>query len=168
MKSVQIFTDGSAKGNPGPGGNGTILEFTDKGGFIHSKELSQGYEMTTNNRMELMAAIAGLEALAVPCEVEIISDSKYLINAFNEDWISGWIRSDWKKGREQVKNSDLWKRLLSAMKTHKVKFTWVKGHAGFAENERCDQLACEAAGYKSKIIDEGFQEDASAQPQQTA
>ena len=144
---VKIFTDGSARGNPdGPGGYGTILQYVDGNGTLHERTYSQGYEKTTNNRMELMAAIVGLEALNRPCEVELYSDSQYLINAFNQHWIDGWIKKGWKRGKsEPVKNTDLWKRLLAAAQPHTIRYIWVKGHAGHPENERCDQLATTAA-----------------------
>lgn len=144
---VKIFTDGSARGNPdGPGGYGTILQYVDGKGTLHERTCSQGYEKTTNNRMELMAAIVGLEALTRPCEVELYSDSQYLINAFNQHWIDGWIKKGWKRGKnEPVKNTDLWKRLLAAAQPHTIRYIWVKGHAGHPENERCDQLATMAA-----------------------
>ena len=143
MTKVQIYTDGSARGNPdGPGGYGAVLHFTDSRGQLHEKEMSGGYVRTTNNRMELMAAIAGLEALNRPCEVELYSDSKYLTDAFNQHWIENWVAKNWNRGKSgPVKNIDLWKRLLAAMKPHQVKFIWVKGHAGHRENERCDAMA---------------------------
>lgn len=161
MGVVSIFTDGAARGNPdGPGGYGTILQYTDKEGTLHEKELSQGYLRTTNNRMELMAAIAGLEALNRPCLIDLYSDSKYLVDAFNQNWIENWVRNDWKRGKSgPVKNIDLWKRLLSAMEPHKVRFIWVKGHAGHPENERCDRLAVKAATSRNLIPDEGLTED---------
>ncbi len=145
--TVKIFTDGSARGNPdGPGGYGCILQYTDGKGQLHERELSAGYKKTTNNRMELMAAIAGLEALIRPCQVELYSDSKYLTDAFNQRWIDSWVKKGWKRGKnEPVKNTDLWKRLLKAMEPHRVTFHWVKGHDGHPENERCDQLATGAA-----------------------
>jgi len=144
---VTIYTDGSARGNPdGPGGYGTILSFIDSTGTAHLREYSQGYKKTTNNRMELLAAIVGLEALIKPCEVTLYSDSQYLVKAFNEHWLEGWIKKGWKRGKnEPVKNVDLWKRLLVAMEPHKVEFVWVKGHAGHPQNERCDVLATTAA-----------------------
>ena len=144
---VKIFTVGAARGNPdGPGGYGTVLQYTDSQGKLHEREFSQGYKKTTNNRMELMAAIVGLEALNRPCEVELYSDSKYLTDAFNQHWIEGWIRKGWKRGKnEPVKNTDLWKRLLAAKEPHTVRFIWVKGHDGHPENERCDTLATSAA-----------------------
>lgn len=155
---VTIYTDGSARGNPdGPGGYGTVLQFVDAKGVLHEKELSGGYQKTTNNRMELMAAIAGLEALNRPCQVELYSDSAYLVNAFNQNWIDGWIKKGWKRGKnDPVKNVDLWKRLLAAKESHEVTFVWVKGHAGHPENERCDRLATSAADGTDLMIDEGI------------
>ena len=144
---VDIETDGAARGNPeGPGGYGTVLEYRDTKGNLHTKELSRGYRKTTNNRMELMAAIAGLEALNRPCQVNLYSDSKYLVDAFNQHWIENWVRKGWKRGKnEPVKNIDLWKRLLAAKELHQVTFIWVKGHDGHPQNERCDALATGAA-----------------------
>ena len=152
---VIIYTDGSARGNPdGPGGYGTVLLYTDPNGEVHEKELSCGYRKTTNNRMELMAAIVGLEALKTACEVELYSDSKYLVDAFNAGWIDNWVAKGWKHGKnEPVKNIDLWKRLLVAKGRHEVKFCWVKGHNGTAYNERCDQLATSAADGDDLIED---------------
>ena len=122
---VKIYTDGAARGN------GTVLEFIDSKGQLHTKELSCGYKKTTNNRMELMAVIAGLEALNRPCEIELYSDSKYVVDAFNQHWIDGWLKKGWKRGKnEPVKNVDLWKRLLKAKEPH---------------HERCDTLATTAA-----------------------
>lgn len=156
---VKIYTDGSARGNPdGPGGYGTILSYTDTKGVEHTRELSQGYKKTTNNRMELMAAIAGLEALNRPCQVELYSDSKYLTDAFNQRWIDGWVAKGWNRGKSgPVKNIDLWKRLLEAKKPHAVTFIWVKGHAGHPENERCDRLATGAADGENRMIDQGLE-----------
>ena len=144
---VTIYTDGSARGNPdGPGGYGTILSYVDGTGTEHLREYSQGYKKTTNNRMELLAAIVGLEALIRPCDVTLYSDSQYLVKAFNDHWLEGWIKKGWKRGKnEPVKNVDLWKRLLVAMEPHNVEFVWVKGHAGHPQNERCDELATSAA-----------------------
>lgn len=144
---VRIYTDGAARGNPdGPGGYGTVLEYVDSRGELHVKELYQGYKKTTNNRMELMAVIAGLEALNRPCEVELYSDSKYVVDAFNQNWVGSWIKKGWKRGKnEPVKNIDLWKRLLKVKEPHRVTFIWVKGHDGHPQNERCDTLATTAA-----------------------
>ena len=157
MGTVRIFTDGSARGNPdGPGGYGVVLQYIDQKGILHEKELSAGYVRTTNNRMELMAAIAGLEALNRSCEVELYSDSKYLTDAFNQGWIDNWIKNNWKRGKSgPVKNIDLWKRMLNAMEPHRVTFHWVKGHAGHPENERCDGLATAAADGEDLLTDEG-------------
>lgn len=145
--NVTIYTDGAARGNPdGPGGYGTVLQFRDSRGTLHERELSAGYKKTTNNRMELMAAIVGLEALNRPCQVDLYSDSKYLTDAFNQHWIEGWLKRGWKKAdKKPVKNVDLWQRLLKAMEPHRVTFHWVKGHDGHPENERCDRLATTAA-----------------------
>ncbi|CVI73080.1 Ribonuclease HI [Clostridiales bacterium CHKCI001] len=144
---VTIYTDGSARGNPdGPGGYGAVLQYVDSKGILHEKELSAGYERTTNNRMELMAAIVALEALNRPCDVTLYSDSQYLVKAFQEHWIDGWIKKGWKRGKnEPVKNVDLWKRLLRVKEKHQVEFIWVKGHDGHEMNERCDKLATMAA-----------------------
>lgn len=156
---VKIFTDGAARGNPeGPGGYGTVLQYIDSKGELHEREYSAGYKKTTNNRMELMAVITGLEALTRPCEVEIISDSKYVTDAFNQHWVDGWLKRNWKgSSNNPVKNVDLWKRLLKAKAPHQVKFTWVKGHAGHPENERCDKLATTAADGNS-LLDDVVQE----------
>lgn len=155
MTKVTIYTDGAARGNPdGPGGYGAVLQFIDSKGVLHEMELSAGYKKTTNNRMELMAAIAGLEALTKPCEVDLHSDSKYLVDAFNQHWIDSWLKKGWKRGKnEPVKNIDLWKRLLKAMEQHKVTFIWVKGHAGQEINERCDKLATGAADGEDLLDD---------------
>ena len=155
MSRVTIYTDGAARGNPdGPGGYGVVLQFTDSKGVLHEQELSAGYKKTTNNRMELMAAIVGLEALNRPCEVELYSDSKYLTDAFNQHWIESWIKKGWKRGKnEEVKNIDLWKRLLKVVEKHKVRFLWVRGHAGHPENERCDRLATTAADGQELLDD---------------
>ena len=146
---IELFTDGASSGNPGPGGFGTILRAGN-----HYKEISGGYRLTTNNRMELMAVIVGLEAIKKPGqEVMIFSDSKYIIDAVEKKWVFGWL----KKGFEGKKNKDLWLRFLQAYKLHHVKFTWVKGHAGHIENERCDVLAVQAAKQKDLLIDSVFE-----------
>ena len=161
MMKVTLYTDGSARGNPdGPGGYGAVLQYVDGKGVLHEKELSGGYKKTTNNRMELMAVIAGLEALNRPCLVEVVSDSSYVVKAFTEHWIDGWIKKGWMRGKnEPVKNVDLWKRLLSAKEPHEVSFRWVRGHAGHPENERCDHLATSAAdGHPDTLLtDSGIQ-----------
>ena len=136
LTQVDIWTDGACSGNPGPGGWGTILRFGDT-----EKELSGGEAHTTNNRMELMAAIAGLEALKRPCRVRLTTDSKYVQQGVSE-WIRGWKARGWKTAaKEPVKNQDLWQRLDTAATPHLVEWLWVKGHAGHPENERCDELA---------------------------
>lgn len=149
---VVIYTDGAARGNPdGPGGYGVVLQYTDPKGVLHEKELSKGYEKTTNNRMELMGVIAGLEALNRPCDVELHSDSQYVIRAFNDHWIDGWVKRGWKKSDgKPVLNADLWKRLLKAKEPHNVTWVWVRGHNGQPENERCDSLATAAADAMKK------------------
>lgn len=138
---VKLYSDGSSRGNPGPGGFGTILQYTDSKGVLHEREYSGGEADTTNNRMELMGVITGLEALTKPCHVTVISDSKYVTDAFNQHWIDGWMKKNWMRGKEPVKNVDLWKRLVEAMKPHQITWQWVKGHNGHPENERCDKLA---------------------------
>ena len=154
VKTVTIYTDGACSGNPGPGGWGAILMYGP-----HKKELSGGEAQTTNNRMELMAVIVALEALNRPCEVEVHSDSQYVVNAFNKHWIDGWKKRGWKTANKQpVKNRDLWERLLTAKSKHKVEFIWVKGHAGHELNERCDELATTAADGSNLDIDTGFNE----------
>ena len=160
MQNVTLYTDGAARGNPdGPGGYGAVLQFVDSQGNLHEREFSAGYIRTTNNRMELMAVIAGLEALTKPCRVEIVSDSKYVTDAFNKKWIDGWLKKNWKRGKnEDVKNVDLWKRLLKAKELHQVTFHWVKGHADHPQNERCDQLATSAADGTELYEDEGLKQ----------
>ena len=143
---VKIYTDGAARGNPeGPGGYGTILTYEDSRGVLHEREYSQGYVRTTNNRMELMAVIVGLEALNRPCQVELYYDSKYVTDAFNKHWVESWLKKGWRGSSGPVKNVDLWQRLLKAKEPHAVTFIWVKGHDGHAYNERCDKLATSAA-----------------------
>ena len=156
---VKLYSDGAARGNPdGPGGYGTILTYLDTKGNLHEKELTAGYVKTTNNRMELMAVIAGLEALNRPCEVEVYSDSKYVVDAFNQHWIDSWLKKGWKRGKnEPVKNVDLWQRLLKAKKQHQVTFIWVKGHAGHDYNERCDRLATTSADGENLLVDPGIE-----------
>ena len=152
MKRVIIHTDGACKGNPGPGAYGAVLVCGS-----HRKELADGYRLTTNNRMELRAAIAALELLTEPCEVELHSDSKYLVHAITEKWLDGWQRRGWLTSDKQpVKNQDLWQLLAVAMAPHKIRWLWVKGHAGHAENERCDELANLAVAGKSLLEDVGF------------
>ncbi len=140
-KHVIIYADGGCRGNPGPGGYGVVLLHGDR-----RKELSGGYRLTTNNRMELMAAIEGLKALKRPCKVTLYSDSQYLVNAINKGWLTNWIKRNWiKSDKAEVKNIDLWQQLSGLCKKHEISFVWIKGHDGNKENERCDQLAVEAA-----------------------
>ncbi len=156
---VTMYTDGAARGNPGPGGYGALLQYRAPSGKLHELELSQGYECTTNNRMELLGVIAGLEALKRPCSVTVHSDSQYVVNAFNQHWVEGWLKRGWKNAKkEPVKNVDLWKRLLAAKSPHDVRFVWVKGHVGHPENERCDHLATAAADNPIRLTDAGFQQ----------
>ena len=136
MKEVSLYTDGACRGNPGPGGWGAILVYGK-----HEKELSGGERETTNNRMELLAAISGLEALREPCAVTLYSDSKYLVDAFLLGWVDSWRAHGWKRGKDELKNPDLWERLYALTEVHKVSFIWVKGHNGHEYNERCDGLA---------------------------
>ena len=147
LKKVKIYSDGAARGNPdGPGGYGAILQYTDREGKLHEKELSEGFAKTTNNQMELMGVIAAMECLRFPCEVDVYSDSKYVVSAFNENWIGSWLKNGWKTAsRQPVKNRELWERLLAAVKPHTVQCRWVKGRAGHPENERCDIRATTAA-----------------------
>ena len=150
MKKVNLYTDGACSGNPGPGGYGAILEY---GG--RKKELSGGYVETTNNRMELMAVIKGLDALKEPCDVTVISDSKYVTDAINKGWVYSWEANGWRKSdKKPALNVDLWECLLALMDEHQVTFTWVEGHAGHPENERCDQLAVAASKSDNLEIDE--------------
>ena len=156
---VVAYTDGSARRNPGPGGYGVVLLFSDHAGRLHSKMLSQGFRRTTNNRMELLAAIVALETLSRPCTVELHSDSQYLVNAFTKGWVARWQRTGWRTaGKKPVKNRDLWERLLAAVAPHEVSWTWVKGHAGDDLNETCDRLAVSAASRDASELaeDAGF------------
>ena len=148
MSQIIIYTDGAARGNPGKGGYGVVL----KSGK-HRKELSEGFEHTTNNRMELLAVIIGLEVLKnQPSDVVVYTDSKYVSDSVEKGWVFGWE----KKGFVKKKNPDLWKRFLQIYRKHKVKFIWVKGHANIPENERCDQLAVEASFQTELLIDVGY------------
>ena len=154
---VNIYTDGACSGNPGPGGYGAVIVYVDANGVKHEKEFSAGYEHVTNNQMELMAVISGLEALNRPCQVDVYSDSKYVVDAFNQHWVDSWIKKNWKRGKnEPVKNVDLWKRLMAVKARHDVTFHWVKGHDGHPQNERCDELATTAADGNALIVDEGL------------
>ncbi len=153
---VTIYTDGAARGNPeGPGGYGCVLHYTDAQGKLHVREFSGGYKKTTNNRMEMLAVIVGLEALTKPCQVTVVSDSKYVTDAFNQHWLESWQKNRWlNSAKKPVKNKMLWQRMLKAIEPHQVTFTWVKGHAGHPENERCDQLATGAADGANLLEDD--------------
>lgn len=149
---ITIYTDGAAKGNPGPGGYGVVL-LANVNGKPYRKELSEGFKNTTNNRMELLAVIKGLETLKKPgTPVTIYSDSKYVVDAVEKGWLWNWEKKNFK----DKKNIDLWKAFIPAYRKHKVKFVWVKGHAGLKENERCDELAVEAAEGGGLIEDVGY------------
>lgn len=146
---INMYTDGAAKGNPGNGGYGVILEFQGS-----RKELAEGFRMTTNNRMELLAVIVGLEAIKKPgWKVVVYSDSKYVVDAVEKGWLRGWIKKDF-KGK---KNADLWKRFWKVYQQHEVRFRWIKGHAGHPQNERCDQLAVAAAESAMLQVDDVFE-----------
>jgi len=150
-QKVTLYSDGAARGNPGPGGWGVVLTYVDSKGVTHEKEMSEGYPETTNNRMELTGVIRGLQALKRPCRVEVVSDSQYVVKAFNDGWMEGWLLRDFhKKNGDPVLNDDLWRELLQAAAPHEVTWTWVKGHDGHPMNERCDKLATEAADRAKK------------------
>ncbi len=152
MKHVKLYTDGACSNNPGPGGYGVILVYNSS-----RKELSKGFRLTTNNRMELLAAIAGLEALKEPCLVTLYSDSQYVVNAIEKGWAARWQANGWMRNKkEKAINPDLWDRLLDLCTIHKVQFEWVRGHAGHSENERCDELATTAAHAANLEIDVGY------------
>lgn len=154
---VEIYTDGACSGNPGKGGYGIVLRYKKSDGTYVSKELSQGYENTTNNRMELLAAVVALESLTKKCDVTLYSDSKYLIDAIEQNWLENWVAKGWKTAsKKPVKNVDLWKRFIEIKEKHNVKFVWVKGHAGHEFNEICDKLAVEAYNETDLKQDSGF------------
>ena len=140
MKEIELFSDGACSGNPGPGGWGSILRFKNI-----EKELSGAEKETTNNRMELLAVINALESLKEPCKVKITTDSKYVCDAFLKEWLTSWQKNGWKTANKKpVKNRELWERLLLLSQKHELTWSWIKGHAGHPENERCDKLAVEA------------------------
>lgn len=149
MKHVDLYTDGACSGNPGPGGYGIILVYNGK-----EKELSEGFAETTNNRMEILAVINGLKALKEPCEVTVYSDSKYVVDAVNKNWLYTWEENDWRRSnKEPVLNPELWMELLVLMEEHEVSFVWVKGHNEHPQNERCDRLAVAAAQKAKKELE---------------
>ncbi len=152
MKNLEIYTDGACSGNPGAGGYGVVLLY--KG---VRKELSCGYCQTTNNRMEILAVIKGLEALKEPCNVTLYSDSKYVVDSVTKGWVYSWKKKNWiKSDKKKALNTDLWERLLTLLDKHNVEFVWVKGHADDPENERCDFLARQAIESENLIVDEGY------------
>jgi len=154
MKEVVIYTDGACTGNPGPGGYGAVMIYGTR-----RKELSGGFEATTNNRMEILAAIKALEALREPCKVKLYSDSRYLVDAIEKKWAIRWRQNGWMRNtKENALNVDLWRRLLAFLDVHNVKFIWVKGHAQNKENERCDELAREAIAAGALSVDDGYKE----------
>ena len=154
-KVVTIYTDGGCLGNPGPGGYGVVLIYGTK-----RKELSGGFRRTTNNRMELMAAIRGLEALKHPCRVTLYSDSEYVVNAMKQGWARRWRDNGWRRNKkDKAVNPDLWERLLQLCETHQVSFQWVRGHAGTPENERCDELAQAAARGEHLAVDQHYEDE---------
>lgn len=151
---ITMFTDGAARGNPGRGGYGTILIYKN-----HRKELAAGYRQTTNNRMELLAVIVGLEAIKKPnMKVKIFSDSQYVVDAINKGWVWNWQKKNFK----DKKNPDLWKRLIPLFQKHDIEISWIKGHSGIPENERCDELAVACADGDNLLIDEGYESIAGA------
>ncbi len=150
MENIILYTDGSSRGNPGPGGYGAILMWGK-----HRKELSQGFRLTTNNRMELLAVIAGLEAIKKnDLPVTVYSDSQYIVNAVEKGWLKNWIKTDFAGGK---KNKDLWKQYHELAKKLSIKFVWVKGHANNPYNNRCDELATSAADGKELLVDKGYE-----------
>jgi ribonuclease HI len=151
-KRVVVFTDGACTGNPGPGGYGAVLQYGE-----HRRELSGGFRRTTNNRMELMAAIKGLEALKEPCSVTLVSDSQYVVKGISKGWARGWRAKAWRRSARTVPNWELWNRLLELCERHQVDLRWVEGHAGHVENERCDRLAVCAAGGADLAADLGYE-----------
>lgn len=152
MKKVSIYTDGGCLGNPGKGGYAAILKY---GG--HVKEISGGYRLTTNNRMEMTACIKALELLKYPCRITLYSDSKYLVDGVSKGWAKRWRSNGWKRNKkEMAENIDLWENLLNLLEQHDIEFVWVKGHSGHTENERCDELVKQAAGMDNLPDDTGY------------
>ena len=153
MKRVTLYTDGACSGNPGRGGYGAVMQ-----SGPHRNKLSGGFRHTTNNRMELLAVIKGLEVLKRPCEVTVYSDSRYIVDAVNKGWAERWKANGWRRNKkEKAVNPDMWARLLDLLKTHNVEFRWVKGHAGNPGNERADALAVAASRGEDLAVDEGYE-----------
>jgi len=162
LTPINIYTDGACTGNPGPGGYGVIIVQDGK-----RRELSQGYRLTTNNRMELLAAIVGLRVVSPGARVRLYTDSKYLSDAINLGWVDIWRAKNWKKtGKGKVLNPDLWKELVELLDQHDVELIWVKGHAGHPENERCDQLAVQASRQRQLLVDQGYEQTQAQTNQQ--
>ena len=156
MKTVTIHTDGSCLGNPGPGGWAAVLSFTGPQGSAR-REMSGGFALTTNNRMEILAVLKALGALKEPCTVELYTDSQYVAKAIKDRWLMGWQSNNWQtSAKKPVKNQDLWKQMPELLSRHEVRFHWLKGHAGHAENERCDELARAEAAKNDLPADTGF------------
>ena len=157
LPKVKIYTDGACANNPGKGGYGIVVMYEKADKTIVQKNLSRGFEMTTNNRMELLAVVDALSALKSPCSIELYSDSKYVVDAINQKLLDGWQDKNWKLNtKNPVKNIDLWQKLLNAMKPHEIKFIWVKGHASNEYNNLCDKLAVEARSQDKLEVDFGF------------
>jgi ribonuclease HI len=155
LKHVVIYTDGACSGNPGPGGYGVVLLHGE-----HRKELSAGFRLTTNNRMELLGAIEGLRALKDRCSVKLHTDSQYVVNAIEKGWAAKWKANGWMRNKkDKAINPDLWEQLLKLCQQHKVEFVWVRGHSGNKENERCDVLAVAAAQQRNLPADEGYERE---------
>jgi ribonuclease HI len=153
MKTVDIYTDGACSGNPGPGGYGIVMLYKN-----NRKEMQGCYRLTTNNRMEIIAAILALEALREPCIVRLYSDSRYLVDAIEKGWVARWQKNNWMRNKsDEAVNVDLWKRLLNQLERHKVEFIWVRGHASNVENNRCDELARGAIHEGGFLVDEGYE-----------
>lgn len=154
MKRIEVYTDGACSGNPGPGGYGVVLLYK-----AVRKELSGGYAKTTNNRMELLAAIIALEALKEPCDIKLYSDSRYVVDAIQKGWATRWRDNNWMRNKkEAAQNADLWERLLTLLSRHQAQLIWVKGHADNPENNRCDELARAAITDGPLLADEGYEQ----------
>ncbi len=156
--NVEIYTDGACANNPGKGGYGAILMYQKKDGKMVFKKISKGFELTTNNRMELMAVVDALSVLKVPCCIKLYSDSKYVIDAINKNWLQGWIKKNWKtSSNSKVKNVDLWQKFIQLSKNHTIEYIWVKGHNDNKYNELCDKMATEARSNNNLDHDKGFE-----------
>lgn len=154
---IKIYTDGACANNPGCGGYGIVMLYKDKNGQTHKKEFSKGFNLTTNNRMELLAVIDALNILKKPCKIKLYSDSKYVVDAINQKWLDGWQEKNWKLNtKNPVKNIDLWEKFLTAQKPHEIEFIWVKGHNSNKYNEICDKLAVNARNKDGLENDSGF------------